>query len=106
MAHAVRVIANWTEIDLLILYMGLQTPAFPPEALQDIIGPVTEAVIGAVREIGKPAALAIFAAYSAQAYQRFLQVQHICSDSGLPLYPSVQRAASAIAKLVSYHHVQ
>lgn len=68
--------------------------------------PLAEAVLGAVKEVGKPAAMAVYAAYSDDATQGFLKVQRMCSEAGVPLYPSVPRAISTIGKVMNYYQRQ
>ena len=100
-AHSIEVVGGWSGVDLLITHFGL-------EVGPNIIGlkkvvPLAEAVLGAVKELGKPTVMAVYAAYSDDTTQGFLKVQRMCAEAGVPFYPSVTRAISAIGKVMNYY---
>lgn len=98
--HGIRVIGNWNNVDLLIVHLGFEVgPGAPPQLMEHAVAEM----IKAVKEVGKPAALAAYAAYSPQACQSAFEVQRMCSEAEIPLFPSIQRAASAIDKLIKRH---
>jgi acyl-CoA synthetase (NDP forming) len=103
-AHSVKVAGSGTGADLLIIHFGLEVGPY-------VIGlkrvtPVAEAIMDAVREIGKPTALVVHAAYSDDALQAFLKVQRMCAEAGMPFYSAFRRAVSAINKVIDYHQNQ
>jgi len=105
MAQTVRMVGSWPGVDLLILQLRVElTDATLVE--QKLLEPLTEAFIDAAKEVNKPTALVVRSAYSVESYQGFLKVQQMCFKAGLPCYPSVQRAASAIDKLIRYHQTR
>ena len=81
--HGIRVIGNWNSIDLLIVHLRFEVgPGAPPQLMQ----PVVAEMINAIKEVGKPAAIAVYAAYSPQACQTGFEVQRMCSQAELPLH--------------------
>lgn len=105
MAHAIKIIGNWSEIDLLIMYMGLDVGA-TPLYLTQVLGPLAETIINSAIELGKPVALVTYAIYSAKAHLGILKLQQMCSAAGLPFYTSIQRAANAMDKLIGYYETK
>ena len=100
-AHSIKVVGGWKGADLLITHFGLEVgPTII--GLKKVV-PLAEAVLGAVKEVGKPTAMVVYAAYSDDASQGFLKVQRMCAEAGLPFYPSVPRAISAIGKVMNYY---
>lgn len=105
MAQIVRIVGSWPGVDLLILHLRVElTDTGLVE--QKLLEPLAEAFIGAAKEVNKPTALVVHAVYSVESYQGFLKVQQMCFDAGLPCYPSIQRAASAIDKIIRYHQTK
>ena len=105
MAHAIRVVGNWTGIDLLILHLGVEIGPYSLLKM-NVLEALGEAFIDAAKEVGKPAALVAHAICCAQGYQRVFKLQQMCSEAGLPFYPSIQRAASAIDKVIKYYETR
>jgi acyl-CoA synthetase (NDP forming) len=103
-AHSVKVVGSWTGADLLIIHFGLEVGPYVIGLKR--VAPLAEAIMGAVREVGKPTALVVHAAYGDDASQAFLKVQRMCVEAGVPIYPSFQRAVSAIGKVISYYQNQ
>jgi acyl-CoA synthetase (NDP forming) len=96
--HAIKVVGNLDSVDLLIIHFGFQVgPGAPPQ----LMVPVVSEMLKAVKEVGKPTALAVYAAYSPQACQTGFEVQKMCTEARIPLFPSILRAANAIDKLMS-----
>jgi len=102
--HCVKVVGSWTGADLLIIHFGLEVG--PLVMGQKRVDPLAEAIMGAVREVGKPTALVVYAAYCDDASQALLKVQRMCSEASVPFYPSIQRAISAIGKVINYYQNQ
>ncbi len=105
MGHAVRVVGNWTGIDLLILHLGVE---IGPYSLLDlnVLDALGETLIGAAKEVGKPAAIVAHSICCAEGYQKVFKLQQMCSEGGLPFYPSIRRAASAINKVIEYYETR
>jgi len=99
---AIKLVAGWAGVDLLVLHMGVELSGYDL-VKGNLLQPMGEAFIGAAHEIDKPAVLAVHATYSAASYQGYVTVQQMCHEVGLPCYPSIQRAASAVDKLIRYH---
>jgi len=98
---AMKTVGGWTGVDLLILHMGVELSGFDL-VKANLLQPLAEAFIHAAHEIAKPTALVVHATYSAASYQGYVSVQQMCHKAGLPCYPSIQRAANAIDKLITY----
>jgi acyl-CoA synthetase (NDP forming) len=105
MGHAVRVVGNWTGIDLLILHLGVEIGPYSLLNLNTLEA-LGEALIDAAKEVGKPAVLVAHAICSPHGYQEVSRLQEMCSEASLPFYPSIQRAASAINKVIKYYETR
>lgn len=105
MRRAVRVVGNWTGIDLLILHLGVEIGPYSLLNLK-VLEALGEALIGAAKEVGKPAVLVAHAICSTHGYQEVSKLQQMCSEGGLPFYPSIRRAASAINKVIKYYETR
>jgi len=104
-AQAVRVVGSWPGIDLLILHLKVEsTHATLVE--QKLLEPLVEAFICAAKEVKIPTALVVHAIHTTESYHEFLKVQQMCSEAGLPCYPSIQRTVSAIDKLIKYYQTR
>ena len=105
MGHAVRVVGNWTGIDLLILHLGVEIGPYSLLNLNTLEA-LGKALIDAAKEVGKPAVLVAHAICSPHGYQEVSRLQEMCSEASLPFYPSIQRAASAINKVIKYYETR
>ena len=105
MARSIKLVGGWSEVDLLILHIGIE---IGPNAMMkvNVLEPIADVLINSAREVSKPAALVAYAFYSAEACQQIIKVQQMCYEAGMPFYPSIQRAASAIDKLIKYHQAR
>jgi len=105
MARSIKLVGGWSDADLLILHIGIE---IGPNVMMNanVLEPVANIFIRAATEVGKPSALVAYAFYGGQTYQQILKVQQMCYEIGLPFYPSIQRAASAIDKLIKYHQAR
>jgi len=105
MARSIKLMGGWSDVDLLILHIGLE---IGPNAMMNlnVLEPLADVFIHAAKEVGKPSALATYGCYSGETYQQVLKVQQNCYEIGLPFYPSIQRAASAIDKLIKYYQAR
>jgi acyl-CoA synthetase (NDP forming) len=99
--EVIKLMADWAGVDLLVLHIGVETAAYD-WIKGNLFLPWGEAFIRAAGEIDKPALFVVHAVYSNAAYQGYLTVQQMCYEAGLPCYPSIQRAANAVDKLIKY----
>jgi acyl-CoA synthetase (NDP forming) len=104
-AQSIKLVGDWSEVDLIITHIGVE---IGPDAMmkKNLLEPVADVFIRATKEVGKPAALVAYAFYTAPACLGILKVQQMCCEAGLPFYPSIQRAANAIDKLIRYYHAR
>jgi acyl-CoA synthetase (NDP forming) len=98
----VKLVAGWTGVDILILHMAIDLAVYDL-VKGNLFEPMGKAFIDAAQGIAKPTVLAIDAVYSSSSYQGYDSVQRMCHEAGLPCYPSIQRAANALDKIMRYY---
>ncbi len=95
-----RVVAEWDGVDaVLVTFAGIQAVKRGVQELRSQI----EAVIDVGKAIDKPLALVLFTAGIADAEKIAVEVQSLCLEAGFPVFPTVSRAARAIAHMASYY---
>ncbi|MBI4497494.1 MAG: CoA-binding protein [Chloroflexi bacterium] len=97
-------IARWDDIDLLVGNAGIEWALDDP---RDNPAPAS-AIAGYLRvaqEVGKPLAVVVgwLDTLESWKWDAVRACQQACLEAGLPVFPSTQRAASAIKKVVSYY---
>jgi len=104
-ARAVEVVGNWPGIDLLMLQLKIESTH---ETLieQNLLYPLTEAFIKAVKKVDKPVVMVIHAIHSAETYKGFLKAQKMCINAGIPCYSSIQRMLNAIDKAIKFYEIR
>ncbi len=99
-AKTARVIAGYDGIDvILVMFAAVQAAKRGVPALRRQL----EAVIGVGQKTDKSVAIVLFTAGILEAEKIAAEVQGLCLEAGFPVYPSIGRAAQAIAQLISYH---
>jgi len=99
--RAIKAIADSNDIDIIILHFGFDIWAMVSRTIP--LQPFVETVSELVDIIKKP--LAIVLHYCTDPKSRVLEdeVAHKFVNMGLPVYPSISRAANAISKYITYH---
>ena len=99
--NTIKVIADSEEIDLMLIHI-----AFDGNALidrKDVVKPYVEAILDSKEVVNKPLAVVLHLDATDEAKRLALEVYGTLREAGLPVYPSVGRAASAINKCIQYH---
>ena len=101
MQKAISVIFDGDWIDLLLVHISFDT--FPTPEVTDIKLRV-DALVNLAKELNKRTAAVLHVIALAESKQTAFEVQTVLWKAGFPVYPSVSRAANAIAKFAEYHH--
>ena len=96
--QTLRLVSGCENIDLLLAHIRLRL-GFTRESVAEGV----DTVIKAHRELGKPVAMALSSSGSVELYTLAHQLQQEFQQAGVPVYPTVGRAAHAISKLIGYH---
>lgn len=107
MRRAARIAAGSPNIDFSIVNMGLDTQIIQ-EVLQHTGGRASFedfawAHIEGSLEPSKPVAAVFRTVGFPQTLEAIGRLQGQCQKAGIPIYPTIARAASAISKFISYH---
>lgn len=99
--EAIKAIADWDGVDLLVVHMSLDGWALvdAKELLKPSISSLTQ-LSGA---IDKPAVVVIHSEATEQGKRLGSEVYALLNEVGLPVYPSIKRAAMAISRFLRYH---
>lgn len=98
--RAVKAVVDSDNIDIVLIHFPFDIWALANKAL--IIVPFTEMVAEVASSIKKPLAVVLHYCVSAQAQKLAGETQEKFVKLGLPVFPSVSRAASAINKYIAY----
>jgi acyl-CoA synthetase (NDP forming) len=99
--ETMRLVAVWDEIDFLIIqvYVDLGLYRSGPELLREQV----EGAIKVRKAYGKPVALVLRASGSPESSRSVLELEEGCQREGIPVYPSIGRAAGAISRVAGYY---
>ncbi|MDY6833998.1 MAG: CoA-binding protein [Chloroflexota bacterium] len=97
---AVRAIADASEFGSVILHAEIDSTVLFVH--RDIVTMMSQAMIYAAKNCGKPAACVLRTTGTPEAQQILREEQERFINDGLPLYPSLARAAKAMSNLISY----
>lgn len=97
--ESIRIIGNSNEVDLLIIHMGMTFQHLVPGG-REAVSETGAAILSAVREIDKPAAVVFYNAPELAGVAQEEQERII--NAGIPFFPSLASAARAIGKLIQY----
>ena len=101
--NTIKTIANSNQVDLLMMHLSFDH--FPLPEVRDV-QQYAEAIISLGKEINRRTAVVLHAIALPQSKQIASEIQIALTEAGFPVYPSVSRAANAIAKFVQYYHRQ
>jgi len=102
--ETIRVIDASKEVDLLLIYMTLAY--FLLRQKFEVAEEVIKATIKASNTFDMPIALVLRTGGTAENWKMAFELQQMCSNARLPVYPSNERAAYAIGKFIRYHEVR
>ena len=103
--QAIKVIANYDQIDLLLMHIQLGISAMHEQNIEAFAA-YTEAIINLAKQINKRTAVVLSSLASVESKQIASEWQSRLYKAGFPVYPSVHSAANAISKFIQYHHRQ
>ncbi|MFH1625176.1 MAG: CoA-binding protein, partial [Pseudomonadota bacterium] len=100
--NTVRIVAQWAGIDFVI--MPLAIDMFPTEKEEKLLNQMVESVTLAKEACSKPMAVVLHEGTSPEILGKTLLLQEKLSSLGLPVYPTIGRAAQAISRFVEHHN--
>jgi len=100
-ADTVRIVSAWEGIDFLIIFLSMDM--FPLKNEKEILYRMAESVVASMDVCSKPIAIVFYPSVSPEMVLEGISVQERLCSLGLPVYPSLGRAATAINKFISYH---
>lgn len=100
-SRTLELVARSEVIDFLIAYLYAEVPLYAdmPHLLQQH----AEAIVQAAKTLGKPLAVVLATSGAPQTANTVFEAQQTCLRAGLPVYPSIGRAAQAISRFIGYH---
>jgi len=101
MVEAMKAIADFDQIDMLLFQMGFDAWALLD--MKSVIEPYISSIIKLRSILDKPLAVVLHSQATYQAKQLYTKVSTSLHKANLPVYPSVSRAAVAINRLIGYH---
>jgi acyl-CoA synthetase (NDP forming) len=100
--ETIRIVAACDQIDLVIVHIPVDLGFYRSSGPKAVMGQV-KAAVKASETCDKPIALVLRASGSRQSSNVVLEAERECQRAGVPIYPSVSHAASAIAKGTQYY---
>ena len=97
---AVKAVADSVNIDMVLIHFPFDIWALVNKTT--LIGPFTDMVAEVAGSIKKPLAIVLHYCVSAQAVKLACETQEKLVNLGLPVFPSIPRAAAAINKYLAY----
>ena len=94
----VRIVSEWEGIDFLIIPMA--TDMFPMDGEDEILDQMVKSVIAAKEMCPKPIALVLHEGTSSEIIEKTLFSKERLSSLGLPVYPTLARAARALDRFI------
>ena len=98
--RAVKAVADADNIDIVLMHFPFDMWALANKAL--LISPFNEMIAEVAGSIKKPLAVVLHYCATAHAYKLAVETQEKLVKLGLPVFPSIARAASAINKYITY----
>ena len=98
---SVKLITDCDEIDLVIMHVGFDI--FSLTYAKNSVMPHIESIINLRNMLNKPFAVVLHYNSTEEANHLANEVRGVLCQDGLPVYPSITRAASAFSKFIQYH---
>ncbi|MBI4621524.1 MAG: CoA-binding protein [Desulfobacterales bacterium] len=99
----VRIVSEWGGIDFLI--MPLAIDMFPIEREHELLDQMIKSVTESKKVCSKPMVVVLHEGTSPEILGKTLLLQERLSSLGLPVYPTLGRAAKAIGKFIHHCHL-
>ena len=114
LTDTLRIVAGDPRVDIVLFHLALgwgpwrrmqgpQAADFDPAAM---LKAMADAVARAGDVVGKPIALAVRTPLDVEGMKGTLDFQERCWRNGFPVFPSIPRAANAIAKVVAWRQMR
>jgi len=105
LSRTIELVAGYARIDFLIFQMELGM-SFLQGPGRIIVETAQEVLIETARRIEKPIVMVFRYGGSPQGISLLAESQERCIEAGLPVFPSIERAALAISRFISYHEAR
>lgn len=99
--RTLELIASWGEIDLILAHAVVELTA--QRQGQSVLDGIVDGLITSKNTIDKPMAFVLQTYGTPRGAAALHDIQKRLSASGIPVYPTVDRAAMAISKFIEYH---
>ena len=100
MEETITIVASCPQISSLIIHLDIDI--FLRLVGKKDLRNMDEAIIRAVKKCGKPATMVLRTSGFSESVDTLMEEQHILVSGGIPVYPSIYRAARAISKVLKY----
>ena len=98
---AIKTVADCGQVDLLVMHVTFDAWGIIDQ--RHIIRPYIESILNLKNVVNKPVVVVLHCVATAEAKQFAAEAHVRLCEAGFAVYPSVQRAAGAISKLIQYH---
>ena len=99
--NAIGIVAHCEQIDLLIIHVTFDAWGIIDQRY--VTRPYIESILNLKNVVNKPAAVVLHCVATAEARQFAWEAHVRLCEAGFAVYPSIERAASAINKVIQYH---
>jgi len=105
LSRTIELVASHAGIDFLVLQQELGI-SFLQGSGRVIVDAGIEALIETAKRIDKPIVVVLRYNGRSQGLSLLLETQERCVRAGLAVFPSIERAALAISRFISYHEAR
>jgi len=98
-----KILSEYDGIDANIVHFPLGLSPHQPSTQSNVWDLLLGDVIKAHRDLAKPVIVVIHMPTFAEDYEWMINAQGICYEAGIPTYHSIDSAAKAIDRFLSYH---
>ena len=103
--RAINAISQWEGIDLVCLHLAYDIIGWDLNPLLDsgLTHQVMHTMVECTRRIKVPVCVVLHHANRPTSYEACIQDQQICWEAGLPVFLSMDKAAKALSRFITYH---
>ena len=101
LVEAVKAVSDCDQIDFLILQLGFDI--WPLIDTKTATGAYVEGILKLTGLVRKPVAVVLHSHITEESRELAAGAQDVLCRAGIPVYPSVRRAADAVGRYVNYH---
>ncbi|MFH1625167.1 MAG: CoA-binding protein [Pseudomonadota bacterium] len=99
--QTIGLVGSWKEIDILLAHAVVELTS--QWQGQSVLDGIVDGLIKIKEVVGKPMTVVLQSYGTAKGAANLYQIRKRLADSGIPVYPTVVRAAKAIDQFVRYH---